>query len=98
MPNSRFTTTQSDSHCDTPLMVCDWLIHRTSPVITVPMPKVTMNGSIPKTIEKNPLTHPAAAPNPRATMTAKMRGRWSCALSTATIIPAIVNVAASERS
>ena len=66
--------------------------------MNVPVPKVTMNGSIPKKRTIPPLIPPITAPAPSATSIARPIGQWWTALSCAMIIADNVSTDAIERS
>ena len=78
--------------------VCEALIQYTRPLMKVPVPSVTMNGSISNSVTIAPLTNPAASPVATATPIAKTMGQWWFTFKIAISIVAIVMIEAIDRS
>ncbi len=81
-----------------PLTVFEPLIQRVSPLAKVPVPSVTMKGSIFSRVVMNPLTNPVAAPTASAAITAAAIGQCAFTLSCATVIADSVSTDAADMS
>jgi hypothetical protein len=78
--------------------VLSLLIHNVTPFAKVPMPSVTMNGSMPSQVVSRPLSTPIPAPTASAATIAAAMGHPSLTLRTATIIADKVRFEATDRS
>jgi len=81
-----------------PLTVLDPLTHSVRPFAKVPVPSVTMNGSMLSRVVMKPLTKPSAAPAASAASTAAAMGQWAFTFSCATSMAESVSTEAADMS